>query len=237
MQLGSGAFGPGRRSPLIVEPVTAGSARWRWPSASPVPVGWRTWWSWTSSSPSTAWPEPSLPSSARRSLLCSRPRAGAFLVAALVAFLARLATVLVALVAFLVAFLAGAFLLSCGPSWWRLHLPGRRLLRRLLGREPSVAGAFLPQPFLAGAFLAAAFFLRCHLVPPRSGCSCGVDLPAHAAALPPRLRRSLGRARSMPRRGVSNAWTTNERISPTAKHLTGLRGGGSPMRLATADST
>ena len=179
------------------------------------PQGWRGAAS-ASCEPGPSWPRPSCgpePSWPRPSW------AGAFLAAAFLAgaFLAA---------AFLAgAFLAAAFLRpepsSLRPSWPEPSWPRPSWLP-----EPS-----WPRPSCAGAFLAAAFFEPepswPRLLPCGSLLLCcatrasSVIWCTGSLAVPPGT--TPGMVRSMPRRGVSNAWTTNEygvpklRISPRSR--------------------
>ena len=112
--------------------------------------------------------------------------------------------------------LAGRSLLRCGL------LAGRSLLRCGLLASRSLlrccllaAGAFLAAAFFrAGAFLAAAFFFFAGATRASSVSWCTGSLAVPAGTTP-------GMVRSTPRRGVSNAWTTNEYGVPKLKHLAG----------------
>jgi len=96
------------------------------------------------------------------------------------------------------------------------------------------AGAFFAGAFrLAGAFFAGAFFFFTAFRVLKESSSDSFRWDRVECAAPSALSgTNPGRARSMPRRGVSIEMTTQESVSPSDTTSLGLVGAGSPISLS-----
>ena len=170
------------------EPVSAAS----WP-CGPVPAWPEPSWPRPSSWPEPSWPRPSswpepswLRSSSSPEPSWLRPSSSPGLLG------------------------CGCALLGCGLLAWP-GLLGCCLLAAgaFLAAAFFRAGAFLAAAFFfAGAFLAAAFFFAGATRSSSVGCT-GSPAEPRSVELPIDPGTTPGMVRSTPRRGVSNAWTTN----------------------------